>query len=190
MSRFIKSGTAPEHYPPCSKPEVVLLGRSNAGKSTLLNALAGQRLAFKSAKPGHTSLVNFFEISKKSFNLVDLPGYGYAKKAGNEQEKWKSMVEAYLLERPCLTTAILVMDVRRDWSADEAGLVSWVLSTRDIVILVALNKADKLNQKERSARKKYFDGLDLPVEYFFVSAEKKKGLQELESAFDLSAGAW
>ena len=190
MAKFIKSGTAPEHYPACERPEVAMLGRSNAGKSSLLNALVGQRLARKSSKPGHTALVNFFDVASKGYNLVDLPGYGFAKRSGSEQKEWRQMVESYLLTRECLTTAILVMDIRRDWSQDEASLVGWLQGEREIRILLALNKVDKLNQKEQGARQKYFLGLGLPVGHFLISAEKKKGVDKLETAFDLSEGTW
>lgn len=190
MAKFIKSATAPDHYPPASKPEVAFLGRSNAGKSTLLNALLGQRLAKVSSKPGVTALVNFFSLPTHPYDLVDLPGYGFAKRSAAEQGEWQAMVENYLLTREVLTTAVLVMDARRDWSEDEMGLVQWLQANRDIKIIVALTKSDKLNQKEKAERQRHFTGQKLPISWLFVSGEKKTGLKELQSAFALSTGSW
>lgn len=190
MSKFIKSATEPSHYPASEKPEIAFLGRSNAGKSTLLNALLGQRLAKVSSKPGVTALVNFFEVSKKPYNLVDLPGYGYAKRSGDEQATWQAMIESYLKHRKNLTTAVLVMDARRDWSADESGLIDWLQIQRELKVIIALTKADKLNQKQKSQRQKHFQSQGIPVSWVFVSGEKKSGLKDLESAFDLSQGTW
>lgn len=190
MAKFIKSATAPEHYPPEAKSEIAFLGRSNAGKSTLLNALTGQSLAKVSSKPGVTALVNFFSVDNRPYDLVDLPGYGFAKRSGSEQKQWQNMIETFLLTRQVLTTAVLVMDARRDWSTDEMNLVQWLQAHRDIKIVVALTKSDKLNQKEKSERMRHFSAQNLPVTWLFVSGEKKKGLKELESAFDISQGTW
>lgn len=190
MAEFIKSATEPEHYPKTEKPEVAFLGRSNAGKSTLLNALMGHALARVSSRPGLTALVNFFAIPQKPYNFVDLPGYGFASRSGAEQKEWQKMIENYLLHRTQLASAVLVMDARRDWSEDEAQLIHWLQLHRELKIIIALTKADKLNQKEKSQRQKHFHSQNLPVSWVFVSGEKKSGLKDLETAFDLSGATW
>ena len=141
-------------FPPPRLPEVAFLGRSNVGKSSLLNRLAQRRrLARTSTSPGKTRLVHFYRIDRpgRSLLLVDLPGYGWARVSKAERAGWKSLVEAYLGGRERLRGAVLLQDVRRDWGEDEALLGAW-LAERGVPVLLVLTKADKLGAAERARR--------------------------------------
>jgi GTP-binding protein len=152
-AEFIKSATAPLHYPEGVLPEVAFVGRSNVGKSSLINALVGQKnLAKISNTPGRTQLVNFFLINHH-YVFVDLPGYGFARVPEAVRRNWGPMVETYLKERPNLRLVILIMDIRRDPAAHDMDLLQWLNHYR-IPVLLALTKIDKLSksQVQRRAR--------------------------------------
>lgn len=148
-ARLIISAVRPEQFPNDRSPEVAFLGRSNVGKSSLLNALVGQAgLARTSATPGRTRSINFYRV-ENGICLVDLPGYGYAARPGSEIRAWKLLVEAYLLERERLDFSILVLDARRGWMERDLELKRWLEFHRRRFLVVA-TKADKLRtQSER-----------------------------------------
>ncbi|MFN3455931.1 MAG: ribosome biogenesis GTP-binding protein YihA/YsxC, partial [Pseudobdellovibrio sp.] len=149
---FIKSGFLPKDYPEHNKKEVAFVGRSNAGKSSLINALAGEKIAHVSQTPGKTRLLNFFSYGE-SYVLVDMPGYGFAARSGSEVEEWQKVIETYLARRENLAGLVLVMDVRRDWDDNEKMLYDF--SHRiGLPLLVALTKIDRLNKKELNERLK------------------------------------
>jgi GTP-binding protein len=144
---FLTSAARPEQFPAGTLPEVAFLGRSNVGKSSLINKLVGHPgLAKTSSTPGCTQLINFFRVDGW-FHLVDLPGYGYAKVAKSESRKWRALIESYLLYRNTLRLSILLLDSRRGWMEPDRELRSW-LEHRQLPYLVAATKTDKLNQKE------------------------------------------
>ena len=127
--------------------EVAFLGRSNVGKSSLLNRLVGQPgLAKTSQTPGCTQLINFFRVEEK-LHLVDLPGYGYARVPRSETQKWRALIESYLLKRSSLKLSILLIDSRRGWMERDRELRAW-LEFHGRPYLVVATKIDKLNQKE------------------------------------------
>lgn len=176
--QFLKSGVNPQDYPLADRPEVALLGRSNAGKSSLLNALAGRKLAHVSATPGKTRLLNFFDVDER-YRIVDMPGYGFAARSGGERMSWAPMIERFVALRENLVGAVLVMDIRREWSSDEDMIWDW-LNRRSLPLCVVLNKVDKLTAGAAVARSKKFRK-DLPdISFFAASAVKKTGLVELE----------
>jgi GTP-binding protein len=153
-AEILTSGAKPRDFPETDLPEVAFLGRSNVGKSSLLNRLVNRKkLARTSGTPGKTRLIHFFRVlaGDTELLLVDLPGYGWAKVSRRERESWGAMVEGYLQNRPPLRAAILLQDLRRDVSEDETLLLEW-LSERGIPALVALTKADKLKPMRRKAR--------------------------------------
>ena len=142
------SAARPEQFPPEELPEVAFLGRSNVGKSTLLNTLVGiDRLAFTSSRPGRTVTINFFRIGER-YCFVDLPGYGYAKLLRESTSHWKQLVEAYLGHRRSLKLCLILLDARRGWMEKDLELRQW-LEFQNRRYLVVATKFDKLNRKEQ-----------------------------------------
>jgi GTP-binding protein len=175
-------------FPAPGAPEVAFLGRSNVGKSSLINRLVQRKaLARTSSTPGKTRLVHWYRVDRDTGEVlfVDLPGYGYAKVSKTERAKWQNLVESYLEGRPSLKVAVLLQDLRRDVSDDELLLVDW-LAERDVPVLVALTKVDKLKPMRRAARiKELKRQLGLPAARVLpTSAEKRLGLAELWRAID------
>lgn len=177
--RFIKSAASPQDFPYSDFPELALVGRSNAGKSSFVNAWLSQRIAKVSQVPGKTRLLQFFEVAD-AFNLVDMPGYGFAKRSKEEQLDWKGMVEAYFEERENLRGVMLIMDIRRDWSPDEQMLRRW-LEELDIPLLLVLNKSDKLSKTEIIKRQKVIEKAVPYCPIFITSSLKKSGFEAMEN---------
>jgi GTP-binding protein len=178
----------PEDFPKTRLPEIALLGRSNVGKSSLLNRLAQRRsLARTSTSPGKTRLVNFYRIERpqRSLLLVDLPGYGWARVSKTERAGWKALIETYLAERERLRAAILLQDLRRDWGEDEALLGAW-LAERSLPVLLVLTKADKLGAAERARRVRALTAqARVPVGRCIVtSSQTGEGIEPLWRAID------
>src|SRR5579862_4599709 len=121
-ARFIISAAGPEQFPAETDPEIAFLGRSNVGKSSLLNALVGAGdVARISSRPGCTQLINFYEVDG-GYRFVDLPGYGFAKVPKAVTEQWKGLIERYLLDRGALKLAVLLVDARRGWMEKDLEL--------------------------------------------------------------------
>ena len=147
-SEFIKSASNPEQFPADGLPEVAFLGRSNVGKSSLINALTGKRgLAFTSNTPGRTQAINFYRIDRKLY-FVDLPGYGYAKVPLEAKSEWAKLIEQYLKTRSTLGLSFLILDARRGWMDKDLDLKAWLEINNHPYVVVA-SKIDKLNQKEQ-----------------------------------------
>ena len=173
----------PRQLPDTKLPEIAFLGRSNVGKSSLLNGLVQRKqLARTSGTPGKTRMIHFFRvrIDAVELMLVDLPGYGFAKVSKRERAGWQQLVERYLEDRPPLRAAILLQDIRRDVSEDETLLLEW-LAERGVPSLVALTKVDKLKPMRRKQRvavmKKTLEGHCEQV--LATSAQARQGLPEL-----------
>ncbi|HEY4180606.1 MAG TPA: ribosome biogenesis GTP-binding protein YihA/YsxC [Kofleriaceae bacterium] len=147
---FVISASQPSEFPPPTLPEIAVVGRSNVGKSSLINCFVGQvGLARTSRTPGRTRLLNWFEIkAKPTFFLVDLPGYGYAAVNVKTKDSWKGLIEAYLSKRESLAGVLLLIDVRRGPQEEELDFVPW-LAEREVPIVVALTKSDKLPKNKR-----------------------------------------
>jgi GTP-binding protein len=142
---FVGSYFALDQLPKDGLPQIAVAGRSNVGKSSLLNQIVSQKkLAKVSSTPGRTRSLNFFKIDDR-FYLVDLPGYGYAKVSKVLREQWGQLIEDYLIKGENLIGMVLLLDSRRDPSAQDMELVAW-LSERRLPVLVAVTKADKLSR--------------------------------------------
>jgi GTP-binding protein len=147
---FVKSATSTEHYPRDGRPEIAFMGRSNVGKSSLINSLLGVRgLARTSSTPGRTQLINFFSIND-AFNFVDLPGYGYARVPRDVKKLWGPMVEKYLATRPNLVLSILITDSRHEPTELDLLMKGW-LEARGKPFIIVATKADKLSSNQLRA---------------------------------------
>ena len=180
--KFIKSAVKPEDYPPPDKPEVAVVGRSNVGKSSLINAIFKRNIAKVSSSPGKTRLINFFLLNDKIY-FVDLPGYGYAAVSKAEREKWRRMIERYFYTRENLKLVILLVDSRHEPTKLDIMMKEW-LDSLGIPYIVVATKADKLNQSEKSKTKKRIrETLNLPKDFpiFLTSSKEKTGIKELMS---------
>ena len=187
-AELITSAASASGFPPPGPPEIAFLGRSNVGKSSLLNALVGRRaLARTSGTPGKTRLLNWFRVVRggRELWLVDLPGYGYAKVAKSERAEWKRWIEAYLGARRTLRLAVLLQDLRRDPSEDERLLLEW-LAEREVPSLVALTKCDKLAPMRRAERVRALTrSPELPAgRIVATSAQTGLGIPDLWGAID------
>ncbi|MFP8881039.1 MAG: ribosome biogenesis GTP-binding protein YihA/YsxC [Myxococcota bacterium] len=189
-AKWHATAAAPDGFPNLSAPEVAFLGRSNVGKSSLLNALVNRKkLARTSSSPGKTRLIHWYHVryevraTSRQTLLVDLPGYGYARVSKVERERWQGLVESYLDGRSTLTAAVLLQDIRRDISEDETLLIDW-LAEREIPVVLAITKIDKLKPMRRAARIRAIkESLELPPALVIpTSASQKTGLGELWKA--------
>ncbi|MCK5162217.1 MAG: YihA family ribosome biogenesis GTP-binding protein [Desulfobacula sp.] len=148
---FVKSAVKPSQYPEYDFPEIAFAGRSNVGKSSLINALIQRRDMVKtSSKPGCTQLINFFMINEE-LSFVDLPGYGYAKVSKKIRAQWQPMVNLYLSHRKNLLGLVLLIDIRRDPEKEEFDMIDW-LESHEMPYLVILTKSDKLSKTKQQKR--------------------------------------
>lgn len=180
---FIKSSPSVALLPDDSGREIAVFGRSNVGKSSLINALAGQkRLAFTSSKPGCTIYLNCYQVND-GLRVVDFPGYGYAKRSKSDINLWQANVDEYLSKRRSLEAVWLILDARRDLRQDDMLLIE-SLSSLEVPVLVIFNKLDQLNQKTRhQAQKSHQAALSCykHLTYVYVSAFKGTGLADLRA---------
>ena len=144
-AEFLLSASTKRQFPAETLPEIAFAGRSNVGKSTLINSLLNRKKLVKtSATPGKTQLINFFKVNDK-FYFVDLPGYGYAKVPESVQRKWQNLVEAYLSERKTLRNVVLIIDSRHNPTIQDRQLLEWLKYFQRPSLIVA-SKIDKLKR--------------------------------------------
>jgi GTP-binding protein len=180
--RFIKSAVKPEDYPPADKPEVAIVGRSNVGKSSLINAIFKKSIAKVSSTPGKTRLINFFTFNDDIY-FVDLPGYGFASVSQKERLNWQKMIENYLLNRENLKLIIMLVDTRYPPTNLDILMKQWLESFEKPYIVVG-TKIDKLNQSEKAKAKKIIKDtleLDENVPILLVSSKEGTGIDNLIS---------
>jgi GTP-binding protein len=148
---FVGSFFSLDQLPADGRPQVAVAGRSNVGKSSLLNRIVGsKKLAKVSSTPGRTRSLNFFEVNRR-FYLVDLPGYGYAKASKSLREQWGRLMEEYLVTSRNLIGMVLLLDCRREPTVEDRQLISW-LAERELPVLVTVTKADKLSRDKISRK--------------------------------------
>lgn len=168
-------------------PQIALAGRSNVGKSSLINALAGQeKLAKVSATPGKTRSINFYRVEPQGYYLVDLPGYGYARASHTERQAWAKLLEKYLSGASRLQALALLLDSRLEPQKLDLELSHFARECR-LEILPILTKADKCTQRERAARAAQWRDI-LGVAPLVTSSSKKTGLRELWQRLHQTAG--
>lgn len=149
QAEFIKSAVKPKDYPEIALPEVAFVGRSNVGKSSLINVLINRKsLVRTSSTPGRTQLINFFDVNGRLI-LVDLPGYGYAKAPPELRKQWQPMIETYLAKRENLRAVVLILDIRRTPADGDLQMLRW-LDTYGIPPIIVLTKCDKLSKNEQA----------------------------------------
>ena len=188
-AEFVTSAAKPAQYPPAFLPEIAFAGRSNVGKSSLINTLVNRRHLVKtSATPGRTQLINFFNINDQVV-FVDLPGYGYAKVPASVRKTWGPMIETYLRGRPTLKGVVIIMDIRRIPAQEELNLLGW-LNHYSIAGIVVLTKTDKLpKSKQVQQHKLIARALEMDSKNFILfSAKSRRGKNALWNAILSSAG--
>jgi GTP-binding protein len=179
IAEFVTSSARPNQFPADGLPEIAFLGRSNVGKSSLINTLVGHPgMAFTSSTPGRTQTINFYRIEGKSY-FVDLPGYGYARVPREMAAEWKQLIDSYLTDRELLRLCVLILDARRGWMEGDLELRDW-LEFHKRRFLVIATKMDKLNQSEteRGLRAIRKEG----VEPLAFSATTGRGVREIWQA--------
>ena len=185
-AELLKTAVRYDQYPPSDMPEIALVGRSNVGKSSLINCLTNlKNLARTSSTPGKTATINFYSIGDR-YRLVDLPGYGYAKRSKEERESWGRMIEGYLAKRENLVRVIQLVDARHKPTADDKMMLDWINNYGYEPLLVA-TKLDKLkkSQVEKNLTEIYNE-LELGDDAVLIpfSAETREGRENVLELID------
>jgi GTP-binding protein len=181
QAEFIISAVGPSQYPEDALPEIALAGRSNVGKSSLINCLISRKnLARTSSQPGKTQTLNYYKINQDLY-FVDLPGYGYAKVSKTKREQWGKFIESYLLNREPLRLVMQLVDLRHPPSKDDQAMYEW-LRHMDVPVLVVATKADKIPKSRWPKHLKIVRetlGMDKGVQPLMFSSELGLGKDEL-----------
>lgn len=180
-AEFIRSAAKREDFPRDTLPQVVFAGRSNVGKSSVINRLLNRKnLARVGSAPGKTTHINYFLIDEKLY-LVDLPGYGYAKVSKTERERWGRLIETWFADTSLMTLGVMLVDIRHKPTADDCVMAEWFKASGKPFVIVA-NKQDKIKKSELIPNtQRIRETLGLPEETMVIpfSAEKGLGRQEL-----------
>lgn len=178
-AEFVISAAAPKQFPIDSRPQIAFAGRSNVGKSSIINTLLHRRNLVKaSVTPGKTQLINFFVVNE-GFYFVDLPGYGFARVPRAVTDAWAPMIEGYLKGAQGLRAVVVLLDARREPDERDQRLIDW-LRQYDIPVIYALTKADKLNRREAERAQRDIHarmGMEAPL--LLTSAKAGLGIKEL-----------
>lgn len=181
---FVKSCPTRKEKPQVSKSEVLIVGKSNVGKSSLINALcARKKMAFTSSKPGHTRLLNYYDIDNQ-FYMVDAPGYGYAKGGLDLDRLFAEMMESYFDNNKELKLVLILLDARRELSLDDQEIISYVKES-NVNFYLVITKYDKVNQKEKAALNKrlVMEGFN-KEQVYFTSSLNNDGLNLLKKGIE------
>ena len=183
---FVKSCPTRKEKPQDNKPEVLIVGKSNVGKSSLINALCNKKkMAFTSSKPGHTRLLNYYDIDGK-FYMVDAPGYGYAKGGLDLDRLFAKMMESYFDNNYELKLVLILLDARRELSLDDQEIIDFVKES-NVGYFIVVTKYDKVNQKEKAALNKRLAAEGFNKEQiFYTSSLNNDGLNLLKKGIEKS----
>ena len=184
-AEFVKSTKTLKDAPKGRLKEVLVVGRSNAGKSSLINALTNRNnLAFTSSKPGHTRLLNYYNIDN-AFYLVDAPGYGFAKGGIDLDKLFLEMMNNYLYDNLYLKGALLLLDSRREFNENDLEMMDF-FKKNNTPFLIILTKADKLNQKEKSLTINYMKNMGIDSnDYLLTSINDSRSINNLKTKIEL-----
>jgi len=195
LTRFLTAAVDPRQFPPSGAPEIAFLGRSNVGKSSLINALVGTKIAKTSNTPGRTQTINFFQVRRPGkpepdFIFTDLPGYGYARVPKEVTAKWAQFVNPYLEKREALVLCLALVDVTIPPQQLDLQLVDWLRHAQRNFVVVA-TKSDRISHNQlRSSLQKLSDQLQVsPEQVIPFSAKARVGSDELWRAIRRAAGA-
>ena len=186
-AHFLLSAAKPQDFPPESGPEIAFAGRSNVGKSSAINALAGRkRLAFFSKTPGRTQTINFFDLGERA-RLADLPGYGYAATPRSLRASWDALIGGYLTGRQTLAAVVVLTDARHPLTANDRHFLEW-LRPIGAQRLVLLSKADKLTRIERAgtlaSTRAALDANAMPSKVILFSSKSAEGVEEARALLE------
>lgn len=195
-ARFLTTAVAPKHYPPADRPEFAFVGRSNVGKSSMINAITGRKkLVRVSRTPGRTRTINFFDVDldwkagKRGVRLADLPGYGFAKVSKSERLDWEKMITTYLESRTRLGVIVSIVDGEIGPTPEDEQVLGYLQSHTEARLLVAATKIDRLAKARRKPQLAAIaEQLGLPREAVYgFSAPDKIGVDEIWGALLSSA---
>jgi len=189
-TEFIKSAVSPKDFIRDKRPQLAFAGRSNVGKSSVINSLVRRKnFARVGAQPGKTTQINYFLVDKSAY-LVDLPGYGYAKVSKAERDRWGKLMENYFAEQGLITLGVMIVDARHAPTADDVTMVNWFKNAECPLIIVA-NKLDKLKKSEIEPNLKTIcEKLEVDASVVIpYSAEKNTGREQLITEIENMLGA-
>lgn len=183
LTRFLLSATSAGQFPAPGPPEIAFLGRSNVGKSSLINSLLGAKVARTSSTPGRTRAINFFEVRhpgnpRPAYVFADLPGYGYAKVARELSAEWPKFIEPYLQQRASLALCLALVDMNVPPQASDIQLIEWLQANQRRYVIVA-TKADKLSGNQRTNSKRALQEAFKTEAILAFSARTGDGRQDL-----------
>ena len=180
---FVKSTPSVKERPQDQIPEVLIVGKSNVGKSSLINTLCQRKsLAYTSSKPGHTRLLNYYNIDNKFF-LVDAPGYGYAKGGVDLDRLFGTMMDEYFTDNPYLKLVLLLIDSRREFGENDTEILNYLIESK-IPYFVVITKTDKINQKGRSELNKRLKEMNVLENVYFTSSLSNRTLDKLKTGIE------
>ena len=180
---FVKSTPSVKERPQDQLPEVLIVGKSNVGKSSLINTLCQRKsLAYTSSKPGHTRLLNYYNIDNKFF-LVDAPGYGYAKGGVDLDRLFGTMMDEYFTDNDYLKLVLLLIDSRREFGENDTEILNYLIKSK-IPYFVVITKTDKINQKGRSELNKRLKEMNVLENVYFTSSLSNRTLDKLKTGIE------